>query len=237
VAPGSFGAEAIVQIWERGRHEHPVDRALTILGVLSGRPRRELAELSLERRDGRLLGWRSRLFGLGLVGYAECPRCGSGVDVSVTLPAPPDDATDEPFAVETGRSTVVVRMPTSLDLAAAAACESVDAARRVLLQRCVDGPASGDELLHDDELLAAVERELDRRAVLSGGFVTAFCPECSHDWSVELDVATFVWREIEILAARLLRDVDVLACRYGWSEREILGLGADRRRFYLELAS
>ena len=29
--------------------------------------------------------------------------------------------------------------------------------------------------------------------------------------------------------AGLLRDVDVLARRYGWSEREILGLGAARR--------
>ena len=84
VPPATLGAEAIVQIWERGRHEHPVDRALTILAVLSRRPRRELAEISVERRDSLLLAWRSRLFGDCLTGYAACPRCGCGVDVSMT---------------------------------------------------------------------------------------------------------------------------------------------------------
>jgi len=84
VSPATLGAEAIVQIWERGRREHPVDRALTILAVLSERPRRELAEISVERRDSLLLAWRSRLFGDSMAGYASCPRCDCGVDVSLT---------------------------------------------------------------------------------------------------------------------------------------------------------
>jgi hypothetical protein len=86
-------------------------------------------------------------------------------------------------------------------------------------------------------VLAAVEAELDRRAVVSARGIAVECPDCGHGWTLELDVAAFVWREIEISAARLLHDVDVLARRYGWSEREILGLSAPRRRFYLELAS
>ena len=86
-------------------------------------------------------------------------------------------------------------------------------------------------------MAAAVEAELDRRAGVSAGVAELACPDCGHGWNVELDVAAFAWREIEILAERLLQHVDVLARRYGWSEQEILTLSPARRRFYLELAS
>ena len=101
--PAAPGAEAIVQIWERGRREHPVDRALTILAVLSRRPRRELAEISVERRDSLLLEWRSRLFGDSLAGYAACPQCGCGVDVSLTAAGLAEP--EERFVVEVVRAS------------------------------------------------------------------------------------------------------------------------------------
>lgn len=249
--PATLGAEEIVQIWERGRREHPVDRALTILAVLSRRPRDELAGISVERRDGLLLEWRRRLFGDALAGYAACPHCGAGIDVSLT--AAGLEAPEERFVVDVAGAGVAVRLPTSLDLAAVAACESVEAARRALVRRCIEGAPAGARSPADDgaldggaldggaldgaDVAAAVEAELDRRAGVSAGAVALACPECGHGWNLEFDVAAFAWREIEILAARLLRDVDVLARRYGWSEREILGLSAARRRFYLELAS
>ena len=241
VPSATLGAEAIVQIWERGRREHPIDRALTILAVLSERPRRELAEISVERRDSLLLAWRSRLFGDSLAGYAACPRCGCGVDVSLTTAGVVQP--EERFVVEVAGESLAVRLPTSLDLAALAGCESVEAARRMLVCRCIErGPAgsvspAGDGALGAEAVAAAVEAELDRRAGVSAGAVALACPDCGHGWNVELDIAAFAWREIEILAERLLRHVDILACRYGWSEQEILALSPARRRFYLELAS
>lgn len=230
-----LGAEAILQIWERGRREHPVDRALTILAVLSGRPRRELAAISVERRDSLLLEWRSRLFGDSLAGYAACPQCGCGVDVSLTPVGRQEP--EERFVVEVSGQSLTVRLPTSLDLAAITGCGSVEAARHMLVSRCVeDGPAGGDTL--DSEVVAAaVDAELGRRTGVSAGAVALTCPDCGHGWNVEIDVATFAWREIEILAGHLLRYVDALARRYGWSEQEILALSPARRRFYLELAS
>jgi hypothetical protein len=229
-------ASAIVQIWERGRHEHPVDRALTILAVLSQRSRHELAELSLERRDVLLLEWRRRIFGDHLSAWVACPRCNCGVDVALSaegLTAPEDT-----FVVFVAGRTHRVRMPTSLDLAAAAECETVASMHDLLLRRCL-GHGEGASVAEDEleEIRTAVESELDRRADISGGLVALRCPDCGEAWDVELDVAAFTWREIELLAGRLLRDVDVLARRYGWSEEQILGLSADRRSFYLELAS
>ncbi|MGD0376469.1 MAG: hypothetical protein ABSB01_18035 [Streptosporangiaceae bacterium] len=235
--PAPPGAEAVVRIWERGRDEHPVGRALTILAGLTQRPRQELASMSVERRDRMLLAWRSRLFGDTLGGYAACPGCGCGVDVSLTAGDPEESGQpEERFLVEVAGTKVAVRLPTSLDLAAVACCESVEAARRTLVRRCVeDGQAEPGP--DGDAVAAAAEAELDRRAGTSAGVMTLACPDCGREWDVELDVAAFAWREIEILAGRLLRYVDVLARRYGWSEHDILRMSPARRRFYLELAS
>jgi len=240
----AFGADAVVRIWEQGRREHAVDRALTMLAALTGRPRQELAAISVERRDIMLLDWRCRLFGSVLVGYTACPDCGCGVDVSLT--AADLEEPEEHFVVEVAGLSHAVRLPNSLDLLAIAGCENIEAARRMLIRRCLqDSPADSDSRAApaDDadvdgkDLAVAAEAELDRRAEVSAGMAELSCPDCGHGWTAELDVAAFAWREIEILAGRLLREVDVLARRYGWSEQEILGLSPGRRRFYLELAS
>jgi hypothetical protein len=239
VPPATLGAEAIVRIWERGRREHDIDRALTILAVLEQRSRDELAHLSLESRDASLLAWRARLFGDTMAGYAVCPRCSCGFDVSLTAASPAEPAVERTrYDVPgTGRT---VRLPTSADLAAAAGCDSVDAARRMLVRRLIADADDATAVFDDaatDGVLAAAAAVLDRLAELSAAAVAMACVDCGHRWTLELDVAGFFWRELEILATRLLRDVDVLARRYGWSEREILELSAARRHYYVELAS
>lgn len=223
-------AETIVQIWERGRQEHAVDRALTMLAGLSGLPRHELAALSVERRDVLLFSWRARIFGPALVAYAGCPRCPDGLEVSVA-PTGLGSTHDETVTLELGGHVSSLRMPTSVDLAAIAGCESVELARRSLIERCVVAGAD------TDEALAAVEAEMGRRARASALCVELACPSCGQTWSLHLDIGSFMWREMELLAGQLLQDVDVLARRYGWSEQEILGLSGARRGFYLELAS
>lgn len=229
------GADAVISIWERGRHEHPVDRTLTVLAGLASRPRGELARLPIEERDRLIVSWRRRLFGPGLVGWAECPRCGCGVEVSLAVDG--FGPCEESFVVDVAGEPILARLPTSLDLAAAAEAGEVIAAAAVLLRRVLAAASDPDALAARPEVEAAVTAELDRRAELSAASAELDCPDCATRWTVEVDAGAFVWREIEVLAGRLLREVDVLARRYGWSEREILGLSADRRRFYLELAS
>ena len=239
MALGATRAGAMIEIWERGLYQHPIDRALTILGVLTERSHRELAEMSLEQRDSQLVEWRDRIFGGPLSGYAACPRCGCEVDVSVSVAglgvAEADEAS---FPVEAGGAKLLVRMPTSLDLTAAAQCDTVPAARRELARRCVQGGRNGgDGGGLDDDAVAAIEAELGRRAGVSGAVMQLSCPDCGHGWELGLDIAAFMWREIEIVATRLLRTVDVLARRYGWSERDVFALSPARRSFYLELDS
>jgi hypothetical protein len=224
-------AETVLQVWERGRHEHPLDRALTILSLFGDRPRGEFAAMSMERRDIRLLAWRTSMFGRQLPGYARCPACGCGVDVALCVDA--DREPEEHFTVDVGGRTVAARLPTSLDLAAVAACDSVKDSARALVARCIEGAAAG----RDEQVARAVEAEWDRRTRLSSGAVSLACPDCDHKWRLDVDIAEFLWREIEIQAMRLLGEVDLLARRYGWSERDILALSATRRKMYLGLAS
>jgi hypothetical protein len=50
-----------------------------------------------------------------------------------------------------------------------------------------------------------------------------------------LDIARYLWDELDDWAQDLLAEVDVLARHYAWSERDILSLTPIRRQFYLDL--
>lgn len=128
--------------------------------------------------------------------------------------------------------TLDFRLPTSFDLAAIAGCHDVEEARDRLHERCIRGP-----LANDEPILAAAEREIAERAGAAAMTVDLECPACIHRWSLDFDIAAFFWEELRVRARRLLREVDALARRYGWSERDILALSDARRRDYLELAS
>jgi len=225
--------ETMVRIWERGSREHPIDRGLTLLASLSGRPRAELADLSIRERDESLLALRTVLFSAPLSGYAQCPRCGCEIDVSLDAgdPEEGDDPDDGLLWIE-GRA-VRYRLPNSVDLAAAAQCGQVDEARRLLIDRCIDD--TGNDGRPGPELIAAVESVLDERAGRSVATVGLRCPDCDHDWVLTLDVAEFFFEEVAAVARGLLHEVDQLARSYGWGEAEILALGPVRRRVYLEL--
>lgn len=63
------------------------------------------------------------------------------------------------------------------------------------------------------------------------------CPECGTATRAELDIASYLWTELDSWARDLLLDVHLLAIAYGWSEPEILALSPLRRRYYLELCA
>jgi hypothetical protein len=231
-------AESLLRLWERGEREHPIDRALSMLAVFCDKPARELARLDVGRRDALLFKSRALLFGSEIEGFAACGRCGCAIAVSMTAPetaateaGAPDDE-DAWYSLGQNERAVEYRLPTSLDLAAIARCDSVETARRRLLERCVRGADDAD-----DAVLAGAVREIARRVEPASLDVALDCPECGHAWSLDFDIASFFWEEVRARARRLLREVDALARRYGWGERDILALSDTRRRHYLELAS
>ena len=90
-------------------------------------------------------------------------------------------------------------------------------------------PSPDREIEEADEQLALADPLAETRVRLT-------CPGCGREWDDTLDLALFVWAEVESRAKRLLLDVHQLARAYGWTEGEILALSERRRRFYLDAA-
>jgi len=219
-----LSAAATLDLWQAVEGRDPVGRSLA-LAAASGRDPDEVAALPLGQRDALLLELHA---GAAFDATAECPACGERAEFAVDareLLARGREAA-EPAPVE----SVVWRPPDSRDVAAAAAAGDAEAAERVLLERCAgsaDLPA---------EVRAAVVRAMAEADPLAEVLVDVSCPACGEGFVADVDVAGFVGAELRARARRLLREVDVLARAYGWTEAEVLELGDRRRAAYLELA-
>ena len=146
-----------------------------------------------------------------------------------------------PAPLGAGGFVVHWRPPDSLDVAAAAEAGDAAAAERVLLDRCVES-AQGPGGAVDVSALPGAVREALARAMadadpLAEVLVDVACPACESAFVADLDLGAFVWAELSAQARRLMREVDVLARAYGWTEAEALALGEGRRSAYLELAA
>lgn len=225
----------------------------------------EWARASIGMRDERLLTVREELFGSHLETTTTCPKCGERIETSfslenirvppsaVTPPAQPDrpafvEAAETPslgnlalaaakLKVEAGGYHVECRLPTSADLLEVT--RSVDGGREGLLERCVEVAQNGKDVLEvrqlPAEVVRAITEEMVRADPQADVQVSLACPACQHRWSIGFDILSYLWNEIEDWAQRILREVHSLAAAYGWSEREILGMSARRRRLYLEI--
>ena len=234
-----LSAADIVRVGEWGAAQHPLDRALTILAVAD--PDVGLAalgDLPLGERNRRLLAVRQSTFGGTLGALVTCEQCGARVECAV--PAFTIDVSPSTTALSVTDDAVPrrpLRPLTSRDLAAAAQCENAERARAFLAARALsdDEPhelSALDLTAADLESIAQRLHEMDPLAVC---LLDVRCSECSANWECELDVAEFVWVEIEAEALRVLRDVHTLASACGWHEADILAMSPLRRRAYLEL--
>jgi hypothetical protein len=228
----------LLDIWERGSSLHPVDRGLLALHTA-------FPATSYDTLAGWPLGTRNRAlaelfeswFGAGLEAWAGCEACGEQLEFELStrvltagLPAP-----------ATAPSTVVVtvgphrfRLPSSRDLAVAAREATAELAAASLLRTCWAG--RGEPPSFSDREIEEAGQQLALADPLAEARVRLTCPDCGHEWDDTLDLALFVWAQVEARARRLLLDVHQLARAYGWTEGEILALSERRRRLYLDLA-
>jgi hypothetical protein len=238
--------EGLLRAWEEAAAQHPLDRALTLLGaVWPDRGRTELARLSVGTRDGLLLSLRERLFGHEMRATVSCAGCGEALDLPLStaalraappLEAPAADGAEHEIVA--GDTTVRFRLIDSGDLAAILGCADPDVARRELLRRVVlsvrHGGDSVDEL--PAEVPALLERrlaELDPQADVS---LDLTCPSCGVRWQAPFDILVFVWNDVDRWARAFFGAVDTLARVYGWREADVLALSPRRRRVYLDMA-
>ena len=238
-----LSAQDVVDAWEVGEDQHPVDRALTLLAAaFPETSREELIALSVGQRDARLLSVRERLFGPRLRGFAPCPGCDERLEFDLEVEdvrvAPDAEADEVPYALSAGGYELRFRLPDSLDLAAVARSENTPRGRLLLVDRCVVGcrrdGVDVEARSLPEAVISALSEALEARDPQADVRLDLVCPACDLGWQVSLDIGAFLWAEVRARARRLLGEVQTLARAYGWREADILSMSPVRRRFYLE---
>ena len=242
-----LSAQELLHIWEIGKTQHPIDRALMILGtVFPEESQEELASLSIGQRDTRLLHIREQLFRSKLAAVADCPKCNEqlefSLDAAKLIQASPMNA---PPATEHHLSADGFELdyhpPNSLDLATIVNNDDGMDGRQLLIEHCVteihrDGEKISPADLPEEIISLVADRiqENDPQAEMQ---IELSCPACCHQWQLLFDIVPYFWQEICAEAKRLLREVHILARSYGWREADILNMSAARRQIYLEMVT
>ena len=218
----------LLSIWERGEGTRATSRALALLGDTDSAS----ATWPIGRRDAALLDLRVALFGTTFSARTSCPACAEEIELTFEADEVRRQATThDVLEVHVDDQHIDVRLPTTSDLAAIEDRDSVEAAREQLLARCL---ACDPSTLEPHVLAAIVDAmaEADPQADVA---LELTCPECAQTWREPFDVVTYLWSELASWARHLLEDVHVIACAYGWSERDILQMTPVRRNAYLEM--
>jgi hypothetical protein len=205
-------------------------RCLVRLGPNEPPAAEHVRALTAGDREALLLHLHRLAYGERLDCLLSCPQpeCGEQLDLELRvgdlLLAPYEHAAPE-HEVDGMR----IRLPTGADLEAAAdqAPDGLDAAARVLLERCVLEGSPDDSV---DDVLAELDPQADLRLDMT-------CPACGHGFSVAFDAGDFLARELARDADALLREIHVLALHYHWPESELRTMPPRRRRRYLAVLS
>ncbi|WP_420121127.1 hypothetical protein [Nakamurella sp.] len=206
---------------------------------------------ALGRRDAALLRLYRAVRGPVVEALATCSACDTTLDVRLPVadlligypdPDPDPDGDQDPVGeFDLGGATVRARCPTTTDLQAVAQLANADQAAHALIDRCVQWihrpgePAGGLPSMLTPTEREALGAALERLDPLVDVRIDIACGHCGSGWSALLDVPSLAWAQVHGRARRLLREVDVLAARYGWSEADILGMTQARRDAYLDL--
>src|SRR5439155_2569345 len=205
-------------------------------------PPEEIDRLSAGEHDARLLTLRERLFGPTLMAVVTCAGCGEQLELALRtedIRVPPRPATSDAEEIEVAGFGVSFRLPAVRDIARATTTRDVSAFRREVLARCVlDVRKDGMPATHDDlpaEVVTAIAERMEELDPQANVEIGISCPRCDRRWSAALDVALFVWAELDAWARRLLHDVHRLAAAHGWSEHDVLAMSPLRRSLYLDM--
>src|SRR4051794_39247497 len=99
----ALSAAELLDVWERGRDQHPVQQALALLVAACPETTPDaLARLTIGQRDAELLTLRGWTFGSQLVSLAVCPGCDERLELTFDLGdirAAPEAEPSEEFAL------------------------------------------------------------------------------------------------------------------------------------------
>ncbi|KUO19541.1 T4 family baseplate hub assembly chaperone [Streptomyces dysideae] len=239
---GNTGAADLLATWEAGLAEASVGRALLL--HRTARPDLDAANLPVlpvGEREADLFALRRALFGERMQVRMECSACGADMEFDLDageFARSLGGTSRSVVRVEQDGWAVEFRLPGVADLTAAA--RAVDP-RMALLTRCLVSAVRDGADVGAGDLPVPVQRRIAEavEAADPGADLTlnVSCPECGQGTRAELDIASYLWTELDAWARDVLLDVHLLATAYGWTEPEILALSPLRRRYYLELCA
>ena len=240
----SLSALDIVQVWEWGQGKHLLEKALLMLAPAFPRMSRdELAMFSIGERNTYLFNLREQTLGPKLDAFTKCPQCSDSLEFSINMReirrANPNGWKKKEYTLMMDGIEIRFRLLNSLDLAFIARYGDPAAARQFLIRRCIlESRLNGKEIpageLPENVVsnLATSMTDNDPQAEIQFNLT---CPSCNHNWMILFDIASFFWTELSSMAKRLLHDVHILARTYGWREKDILSMNANRRKIYLDM--
>jgi hypothetical protein len=237
-------ASELLAVWEAGCSiaDAPQRRAALLHAVVRrDATAEELMSLPVGQRDADLFSLHSKLFGQHLAVLVTCTSCAEELEFDIDVASLMGSASP-PQALVEGDWTIDYRLPTPRDLAdiRAGAGSDRQRARQLLIgaviesARRADIPVSYAELPeHILHMLASKIAAADPNSDIR---FNAACPSCAARLCAQLDIASYLWDELDAWARQTLLDVHLLASTYGWTEPDILAVPPLRRRHYLELA-
>ncbi|UAK23299.1 hypothetical protein [Sphingomonas nostoxanthinifaciens] len=229
----ALGPNDLIAAWDGGALD---EAAHARLGRVLARalPGAAIERDTLGRRNQRLIALHGLLLGGAIEAVAACPVCGAANELNVptdAIAALGSPAADARVPVASGPAALSARLPCMADLAAIASVSPEDAPV-ALAAACL---GSGAEVT--PELVAALEAAFEMADPAAVVRLATACAECGQPMAVEVDLAAFVATAIERLVERHLREIDLIARAYGWTEAEILSLSPARRARYVALLS
>jgi hypothetical protein len=226
-------AADLLALWERGASRHALDRsALLCAWARPDLPADVIADLPLGEVTSSVLRLRAALFGDRIPAHVDCEHCGERLELAISvgelLQTPTASASSDIRA-----AGLRLRLPCLRDLAAVAGERDAASAAQGLLARCLLDETDLADL--PDASVCEVERALEAADPNADLAFDVHCQACGQRGAAQLDAGELLWDEIVARAGALLAEVHVLARAYGWTEGEILALGARRRASYLSL--
>jgi len=236
----NLAAQTLMRVWEAGVGAPFGLETSACVAALSGDAMEAVVTRPVGEIDRDLLALREEVFGPELEGLTECPDCGERLEFVFPVRDLVADGAEQvaEHRCEIDALQVSFRLPSPADVALAARLPTLAAGRQMLLQRCVVSVKKDEGVLALSELsastLESIEDGMAGADPQGACSIALTCPACGNAWESPMDIGSFVWREIDSWAERMMDDISILARAYGWSEAQILGMSQIRRRRYLE---
>ena len=233
--------EFLLEAWDQGAQLNPSGQALAILGcAYPERSIQELAGLNIIQRDLELLKLRQRLFGDLINIFMSCAHCGMHLEFSIPASSVLSSLADQAERVVQWNSKGFhynLRLINSFDLSTVIDMEPEQNAQFALLEKCLTITATDTDQRTPDpsEYLSTAMSKFNKLLQDAEIVLNVQCPACLQTVHTELDICSFLWREIRHAANSLLAEVHELARTYGWAETAILSMSPARRHAYLDM--